>query len=399
MYPFIAKIDNNNFGKFIENSSSSYRLSQREQWKFSGLKKATFSSDIFPVKKQKDTIKAASKSSYQQDGFSLFFINGNLDREVSDIDILLAEKIEIEIEKKQSEFILDEKENLFQNLNSFYSCDEVQINIPANTTLSKPIIFYYFYQKENIVYSPKISINIEENSKIEMIEISDDSSYKESFINKFLSINLDKNVKLSHLIFDCGKEFDVSNYFAQLMEFSEYKIFLYQAGSVNNISNFKIDLLKNQSSLDADGIFFSDSKNIQNIFFDIRHLEKNTYSNQNFKGIVKDEAVGSFFGKVTIAKNSSESRSSQLNKNLLLGEYAKTYSRPQLEINNDDVKCSHGSTSSSFNPLEIFYLQSRGLNLVDAQKMLLNAFANETILKSNNDTFSEFILDNLKDKF
>ena len=55
------------------------------------------------------------------------------------------------------------------------------------------------------------------------------------------------------------------------------------------------------------------------------------------------------------------------------------YSNPQLEIYNDDVKCSHGSTTGAIDLDSLFYLRSRGINLKEAKKILLNGFLNEII--------------------
>ena len=59
---------------------------------------------------------------------------------------------------------------------------------------------------------------------------------------------------------------------------------------------------------------------------------------------------------------------------MILGEEAQVYTKPQLRIDTDDVKCSHGSTIGPFNDEEIFYLRSRGINEKNAKSLLIKAF-------------------------
>ena len=78
-----------------------------------------------------------------------------------------------------------------------------------------------------------------------------------------------------------------------------------------------------------------------------------------------------------IARGANGSASEQLNNNLLLSDNAFAHTRPQLEIDNDDVKASHGSTVGQLDPDALFYLESRGLSSSTARAMLTLAFAEE----------------------
>jgi Fe-S cluster assembly protein SufD len=76
---------------------------------------------------------------------------------------------------------------------------------------------------------------------------------------------------------------------------------------------------------------------------------------------------------------------------VLLNPGAKIYTKPQLEIYADDVKCSHGATVGQLNEDALFYMQSRGINKNAAQKLLMSGFANEILEKINNHVLREFI--------
>jgi Fe-S cluster assembly protein SufD len=102
-------------------------------------------------------------------------------------------------------------------------------------------------------------------------------------------------------------------------------------------------------------------------------------TNQLHKCIVDDRAHAIFNGKVFVPQAAQLTNAAQLNRNLLLSSRAKIDTKPQLEITADNVKCSHGATVSQLEDDEIFYLQSRGLDVETAKVLLINAFAVEII--------------------
>jgi Fe-S cluster assembly protein SufD len=102
-------------------------------------------------------------------------------------------------------------------------------------------------------------------------------------------------------------------------------------------------------------------------------------TNQLHKCIVDDRAHAIFNGKVFVPQAAQQTNAGQLNRNLLLSSTARIDTKPQLEITADNVKCSHGATVSQLEDDEIFYLQSRGLDVETAKILLINAFAVEII--------------------
>lgn len=113
----------------------------------------------------------------------------------------------------------------------------------------------------------------------------------------------------------------------------------------------------------------------------IYHDTENSESHQLFKSMVKQNATLEYNGKVTVCPKAQQTNSYQLNQNILLDDYANVYSRPQLFIDADDVKCTHGSTTGDINAHEVFYLMSRGLDKLTSRKIVLNAFFEEVFNK------------------
>ncbi|HWR20657.1 MAG TPA: SufD family Fe-S cluster assembly protein, partial [Verrucomicrobiae bacterium] len=111
----------------------------------------------------------------------------------------------------------------------------------------------------------------------------------------------------------------------------------------------------------------------------IDHAQPHCSSRQLYKGILDGKSKGVFSGKIVVHKAAQKTDAKQTNKNLLLSEDAVIDSKPQLEIFNNDVKCTHGTTIGQHNPEAMFYLRSRGVDLVAAGSLLTYAFASEML--------------------
>jgi len=111
----------------------------------------------------------------------------------------------------------------------------------------------------------------------------------------------------------------------------------------------------------------------------IDHIRPNCSSRQLYKGILGEQSRGVFNGKIVVHKAARSTDARQVNKNLLLSEDAVIDSKPQLEIFNNDVKCTHGTTIGQHNQDAIFYLRSRGIDPTAARSLLTYAFASELL--------------------
>jgi len=111
----------------------------------------------------------------------------------------------------------------------------------------------------------------------------------------------------------------------------------------------------------------------------VDHASPDCISNELFKGILDEHATGVFNGHILVERNAQRTNAYQNNRNLLLTDTAKINSKPFLEIYNDDVKCSHGSTTGQLDEQAMFYLRQRGIGEDNARMLLMFAFADEVV--------------------
>jgi len=108
-----------------------------------------------------------------------------------------------------------------------------------------------------------------------------------------------------------------------------------------------------------------------------------------------DSANAIFQGKIFVDSKAQKTDGYQLSRALLLSDNVKFFSKPELEIYADDVKCSHGSSSGSVDEESIFYLRSRGISKEDAKMMMINGFLGEVIEKITEDKFKNIFFNKL----
>jgi len=110
------------------------------------------------------------------------------------------------------------------------------------------------------------------------------------------------------------------------------------------------------------------------IVTNVRHLEPNATSRQVVRSVLNGKAVGSYLGKIEVARGAQKTDAEQSVKAMLLDRGATANAKPELEIFADDVKCAHGATVGELDPMQLFYAESRGLDPAGARALLLEGF-------------------------
>ena len=127
------------------------------------------------------------------------------------------------------------------------------------------------------------------------------------------------------------------------------------------------------------GMAIQDQNQHVDTYTHIIHAVPHCSSNELFKYLLNDRATGVFSGRITVEAGADKTTAYQTNRNLCAGNEAVMYSKPQLEIYADDVKCSHGMSAGQLDEQALFYMRSRGLSEDEARLMLSIAFMDEVI--------------------
>jgi Fe-S cluster assembly protein SufD len=110
------------------------------------------------------------------------------------------------------------------------------------------------------------------------------------------------------------------------------------------------------------------------IVTNVKHLAPDGRSRQVIRSVLNGKAIGSYLGKVEVARGAQKTDAEQSVKAMLLDRGAIANCKPELEIFADDVKCAHGASVGEIDPMQLFYLESRGMDPASARALLLEAF-------------------------
>jgi len=162
-------------------------------------------------------------------------------------------------------------------------------------------------------------------------------------------------------------------------------------------NNLEVTLNGEYSHSDIFGIAFMDRKQHIDNYTRIIHKKPHCQSTQLYKNVMDEQSTGAFSGLIHVLRNAQKTQAFQRNNNLLLTDQAKVQTKPQLIIDADDVKCSHGATVGQMDEEALFYIRSRGIAEKDARLMMMNAFVHEVIQEIKLDPLRNRI-DDLVDK-
>ena len=283
--------------------------------------------------------------------------------------------------------------NSLLNLNSALSENKISIIVKEGYITNAPLVIYnnYSEKKSNLINS-NISINLEKNSSLKIINLSNENSIN-SFSNNSQNIYLSDNAILKFYSLNYKNNTNMSYSFSNidLNKNSHCEYFILSAGAKFLKNEINCSLNKDHGSIFINGIINLENENHHEIKTIVNHNEENCKSYQLIKCVLNDNSKGIYQGKIFVDSKAQKTDGYQLSRALLLNEDTEFNAKPELEIYADDVKCSHGSTSGNIDENSIFYLMSRGLTYKQSKQLLINGYVAEVVEKITDKDIKDFV--------
>lgn len=254
------------------------------------------------------------------------------------------------------------------------------LRITKETSVDEPIEFS-FSGEEGAVAFPHLLVIVEAGSKATIVETY--AGPAGGFTNTAVQIVVEDNANLTH--YRVQKESPEAFHYGvtevTLGRGSVYNSTNINLGAALSRHDIEVKFTEEGSEAWVDGLYMLNGSQHADTHSIIDHTVPHCTSHQNYKGVLNDKSRAVFNGKVFVRENANGTDAQQSNKNLLLSNEARVDTKPQLEIFNDDVKCSHGATVGQLEEEELFYLLTRGLPEGLARNLLTYGFAEEIINK------------------
>lgn len=268
-------------------------------------------------------------------------------------------------------------------LNTAFLTDGVYLSIPQNEQISRPIklLFITTEKTHPTMYYPRNIIIMGENSKATIIEehiSTTKQSYFKNIVNQ-ITVNSGAQLSYTKLQREGAGATHIAHTVIKQYRDSHVSSFSFSFGSSFARDDLHFALKEPGAQCKLYGLYQLTHKQHIDHHTCIDHFVPRCESYQHYKGIIDEQAVGIFNGKVVVHPQAQKTNAQQINQNLLLSKTAEVNTKPELEIYADDVKCAHGATVGQLDENSLFYLRARGIDLAIAKKMLTEAFANEII--------------------
>ena len=277
-----------------------------------------------------------------------------------------------------------EKGDVFTALNTAYAAEGVYIEVPKGKVVEKPIQLLYLSDSTvPTCYQPRNIISVGENAELKVIEMHHNLCEQQVLTNAVTEVFVAKDAHLDYYKLQNDKlnaSLIDNTYISQEAQ-SHASVHTFSFGGTLTRNNLNFYHHGEYLESTLKGLSILQGTQHTDHYTLVNHAQANCESHQDYKSIVNGEATNVFNGKIMVEQIAQKTNAYQQNDNILLSEKATVYTKPQLEIFADDVKCSHGCTVGSLSPESLFYLQTRGIGKKEASALLTYAFAN-TVLES-----------------
>ena len=268
------------------------------------------------------------------------------------------------------------------DLNTMLAQDGLYVYVPKNVKVDRAIQVINILRSDvDLMVNRRVLIVLEEGAEIKMLfcdHAADDRNFLatqviEAYVGENASLDLycmeethNKNVRVSNVYIDQQANSRVNHNVITLH---------------NGVTRNKLDLTFSGEGAECQcyGCVIADKQQHVDNNTLITHKVAHCTSNELYKYVLDDKAVGAFAGRVLVEHGAQKTASQMTNQNLTATKEARMYTQPMLEIYADDVKCAHGSTVGQLNDAALFYMRQRGITLPEAKLLLQNAFINEVI--------------------
>jgi Fe-S cluster assembly protein SufD len=267
----------------------------------------------------------------------------------------------------------------FAALNTARFTDGAFLFVPRGVKVESPLHLLFLTAAASPIFTlPRLLIVLERGAELELIEEhAGEGIYLSAPV---VEVKLGENAQLRHerVQRQSPEAFHLGSLAAELARDARYlsRTIAFGARISREAPRAR---LATGCELALDGLALLDGHQVADTHSLILHAEPQAQSRQLHKAIVDGAARAVFNGRIVVAPHAAGTDAQQQCRTLLLSDRARVDAKPQLEIENDDVKCAHGAAIGQLDPDELFYLQSRGLDLAAARNLLTYGFASDLL--------------------
>lgn len=267
-------------------------------------------------------------------------------------------------------------------LNTMLAQDGLLIYVPKGTVVDRAIQVINILRSDvDLMVNRRVLIIVEDRAEIKLLFCDHAADDRRFLATQVIEAYVGENAGLDLYCLEetHAKNVRVSNVFISQQANSRvnHNVITLHNGTTRNRTDLAFEGEGAECNLAGCVIVDKDQHVDNNTLID--HKVGHCTSNELYKYVLDENAVGAFAGKVLVRHGAQHTTSQETNQNLCTTKTARMFTQPMLEIYADDVKCAHGSTVGQLNDAALFYMQQRGIGKKEAKLLLEFAFINEVI--------------------
>jgi len=295
----------------------------------------------------------------------------------------LAELLASDANRAGDMLAVDEEAPLFSGLlaaNSALATDGASVRIAPGTVLDKPLLIMHVASRAGAAHL-RHQLTLEAQSEAHVIEYYCGIGESVGLTHAVMQVQLGNAAVLRHdrLQLEQQQHYHLGRLEVTQQRDSQFESHSVALGAALSRLDLTVKLTGHGASCTLNGLYLVAGRQHADHHTLIDHAAPYCTSREHYRGVLDERAHGVFNGKVVVREGAVKTDSAQSNANLLLSKFAEVDAKPELTIDNDDVKAAHGCTIGQLDARQLFYLKSRGLSEADARQVLTFAFADEVL--------------------
>ena len=267
-------------------------------------------------------------------------------------------------------------------LNTMFAQDGFVVYVPQGVAVERPIQLVNIFRSDvDLMASRRVLVIMEPRSEAKLLVCDHSIDTVRFLANQVIEVFVGEGASFDY--YDLEESSDTTTRFSSLFvkQEAESNVVINGITLTNGLTrnDYQVELLGERAETTLCGMSILDKEQHVDTYTHITHAVPRCKSNELFKNVLNDQAVGAFSGRILVREGADKTEAYQSNRNLCATREARMYSKPQLEIYADDVKCSHGMTTGQLDEEAIFYMRSRGISLDEARMLLSVAFTSDVI--------------------
>lgn len=270
--------------------------------------------------------------------------------------------------------------DVFGEANTAFAPDLIVVRVAAGVEVAAPVVITHHLRSEGAAVFPRVHIESGANSSVRVVEVLQSPDIAGLIVPvTLISVGAASRVCYQQVQELGPRVWHLGSLVAEVESQATFKGGIAAMGGGYGRLRTDCRLVGRGATGDLFALYFGDADQTLDFRTFQDHIGRDTTSNLLFKGVLDDSSKSIYTGLIRVAPDAAGTNAFQTNRNIKLSEHAWAESVPNLQIENNDVRCSHASTVSPVDAEQRFYLESRGVPTYAAERLIVEGFFGEVI--------------------